>query len=247
MSAAAVPSHPRLPVWLRPLVRTTRRGPVRRAARRPRRHGDHRRRGRAARPPRRRAPARVDRAGGGGGRVPPARWRALLELTTDLGLLTDRTPPVRGSGPDGTGRVVVDGCGEVASAVADALVQTGTTVVHGRAAVDRAVASPLRPRPDLVVLVGSPVVDPRRGTAVAAARGTTPARDPGRAPNRGGPACRRLPGAPCLWRLERHRADRDDAWPAVMSQAGRTLALAGPPRAGTTRSARAGARSSSAP
>ena len=163
--------------------------------------------------------------------IAPARWRALLELTTDLGLLTDRTPPVRGSGLEGTGRVVVDGCGEVASGIADALAQTGTTVMHGRAAVDRAVASPLRPRPDLVVLVGSPVVDPRRGQLwlrhgvphlpVAPAGPRTLV----------GPLVDASPGAPCLWCLERHRADRDEAWPAVMSQAapGRTLALAGPP------------------
>jgi hypothetical protein len=46
-----------------------------------------------------------------------------------------------------------------------------------------------------------------------------------------GPLVDASPGAPCLWCLERHRADRDEAWPAVMSQAapGRTLALAGPP------------------
>lgn len=163
MSAAAVPPHPRLPVWLRPLVRRPGEvqfgvlpgGPVVTGI----------------------TGAEVELLARLDGALPlestdrlaaeagiaPARWRALLELTTDLGLLTDRTPPVRGSGLEGTGRVVVDGCGEVASGIADALAQTGTTVVHGRAAVDRAVASPLRPRPDLVVLVGSPVVDPRRG------------------------------------------------------------------------------------
>lgn len=231
MSAAAVPPHPRLPAWLRPLVRRPGEvqfgvlpgGPVVTGI----------------------TGAEVELLARLDGALPlestdlvaaeagiaPARWRALLELTTDLGLLTDRTPPVPGSGPDGTGRVVVDGCGEVASGIADALAQTGTTVVHGRAAVDRAVASPLRPRPDLVVLVGSPVVDPRRGQLwlrhgvphlpVAPAGPRTLV----------GPLVDASPGAPCLWCLERHRADRDEAWPAVMSQAapGRTLALTGPP------------------
>lgn len=231
MSAAAVPSHPRLPAWLRPLVR--RPGEVQFGV----------------------LPggpvvtgvtdvevglltaldgalplASTDRVAAEAG-VLPGRWRALLELTSDLGLLTDRAPVDQAGREAAPGRVVVDGCGDVASGIAEALAHTGATVVHGRAAVDRAVASPLRPRPDLVVLVGSPVVDPRRGELwrrhgvphlpVAPAGPRTVV----------GPLVDDSPAAPCLWCLERHRADRDEAWPTVMSQAtpARALALAAPP------------------
>ena len=231
MSAAAVPPHPRLPVWLRPLVRRPGEvqfgvlpgGPVVTGITLAEVELLARLDG--ALPL-----ALTDQVAAGAG-IASARWRALLELTTDLGLLTDRTLPFPGSEPDRTGRVVVDGCGEVASGIAEALVQAGTTVVHGRAAVDRAVASPLRPRPDVVVLVGSPVVDPRRGQLWLRHEVPHLPVTPAGPRTVVGPLVDVSPGAPCLWCLERHRADRDDAWPAVMSQAsrGRTLALAGPP------------------
>src|SRR6478736_4814480 len=241
MSAAAVPPHPRVPVWLRPLTR--RRGEVQfgvlpggpvvtgvsdtEAALLARLDG--------ALPF-----VSTERVAADAG-IAPARWRALLELVAELGVLTDRLPAGVSSSGSGAaarasapGRVVVDGCGHVATDIAEALAHAGTTVVHGRTAVDRAVAAPLRPRPDLVVLVGSPVVDPRRGDlwlrhgvphlpVVPAGPRTVV-----------GPLVDASTGAPCLWCLERHRADRDEAWPAVMSQAapGRTLALAGPPEGG---------------
>jgi hypothetical protein len=165
--------------------------------------------------------------------IAPARWHALLELVAELGVLTDRLPAgTSSSGASAAprvsapGRVVVDGCGHVATDIAEAVAHTGATVVHGRTAVDRAVAAPLRPRPDLVVLVGSPVVDPRRGDLwlrhgiphlpVAPAGPRTVI----------GPLVDGSPGAPCLWCLDRHRADRDDAWPTLMSQATPTRALA---------------------
>jgi len=161
--------------------------------------------------------------------VARARWRALLELATELGVLTDRADGAPASHRAAPGRVVVDGSGDVASDIAAALRRTGTTVLHGRAAVDRAVAAPLRPRPDLVVLVGSPVVDPRRGDLwlrhqvphlpVAPAGPRTVV----------GPLVDGSPSAPCLWCLDRHRADRDEAWPTVMSQAAPGRTLAGPP------------------
>ncbi|CAN7281994.1 hypothetical protein LJR027_001231 [Terrabacter sp. LjRoot27] len=238
MSAAAVPPHPRVPVWLRPLTR--RRGEVQfgvlpggpvvtgvsdtEAELLGRLDG--------ALPL-----ASTDRVAAEAG-IGPARWRALLELVAELGVLTDRQPPATSPGcPSGPSpdpaptRVVVDGCGAVATDIAEALTQAGTTVVHGRAAVDRAVAAPLHPRPDLVVLVGSPVVDPRRGDLwlrhgvphlpVAPAGPRTVV----------GPLVDGSPGGPCLWCLDRHRADRDAAWPTLMSQATptRSLALAGPP------------------
>ena len=230
MSAAAVPSHPRLPVWLRPLTR--RRGEVQfgvlpggpvvtgvsdtEAAMLARLDG--------ALPL-----AATDRAAVEAG-IDAARWRALLELAAGLGILTDRGPAASAHAGTATGRVVVDGCGHVASEIAGALAQAGTTVVHGRAAVDRAVAAPLRPRPDLVVLVGSPVVDPRRGDLWLRHRVPHLPVTPAGPRTVIGPLVDGSPEAPCLWCLDRHRADRDEAWPTVMSQAAptRALALAGP-------------------
>lgn len=171
MSAAAVPPHPRVPVWLRPLTR--RRGEVQFGVLPggPVVTGVSDTEAEPARPPRRRPAPRVDRPGGGrGGHRARTVARAARASSPSLGVLTDRQPPATSPGcPSGPSpdpaptRVVVDGCGAVATDIAEALTQAGTTVVHGRAAVDRAVAAPLHPRPDLVVLVGSPVVDPRRG------------------------------------------------------------------------------------
>src|SRR3954471_19834229 len=152
MSAAAVPPHPRVPVWLRPLTR---------------RHGEVQfgvlpggpvvtgvsdtEAGLLARLDGALPLASSDVGPARAGADPP-RWRALLELIADLDVRTDHAPAVPVSAAATPGRVVVDGCGDVASDIAAALAQAGTTVAHGRAAVDRAVAAPLRPRPDLVVL-----------------------------------------------------------------------------------------------
>ena len=160
------------------------------------------------------------------------RWRALLELTQRLGVLTDRSHDVPRTDAARPARVVVDGCGDVASEIVAALVRSHVTVVHGRAAVDRAVAAPHHPRPDLVVLVGSPVVDPRRGDLWLRHRIPHLPVTPAGPRTVVGPLVDGSPDAPCLWCLDRHRADRDDAWPTVMSQAAptRQLALTGPPR-----------------
>ncbi|MER7071533.1 hypothetical protein [Terrabacter sp. NPDC000476] len=292
MSAAPIPPHPRVPVWLRPLTRRPGEvqfgvladGPVvsgidtvealllrRLDGALPLDVVDH---------------LALD-AG-----IPHERWRTLLELLAGLGVLTESTgpyardadtparpasratrppaspaaPPASGPGatparpsgtdlgagvlatppgspevPDGTGRtggmprVVVDGRGAVASEIAAALARNGVRVVHGRTAVDRALASPDRPRPDLVVLVGSPVVDPRRADPWLR-RGivhlpVTPA-----APRTViGPVVDGSPSAPCLWCLEHHRADRDEAWPTVMSQFVATAASATYPWGGQGR------------
>jgi hypothetical protein len=219
MSAAAVPPHPRLPVWLRPLTR--RRGEVQ--------FGvlpggpvvtgiSDTEAGLLARLDGELPLASTDRLAAEMG-VAAERWHELLELTTRLGVVTDRRPSISGKRGTAPGRVVVDGCGAVASEIASALAGSGVTVVHGRAAVDRAVAAPLHPRPDLVVLVGSPVVDPRRGDLwlrhgvahlpVAPAGPRTVI----------GPIADGSALTPCLWCLDRHRSDRDSAWPTVMSQA----------------------------
>ncbi len=228
--SAAVPPHPHVPVWLRPLTR--RQGEVQfgvqpdgpvvegitsaEAALLARLDGG--------------LPlAATDRMAAEAG-VPVDRWRALLELIHHLGVLVDRAEEASPAIAQ-PARVVVDGSGGLATEIVAALTSARVGVVHGRAALDRATASPDRPRPDLVVLIGSPVVDPRRGdlwlrhgvphlpVAPAGPRATI------------GPLVVASRDAPCLWCLERHRADRDDAWPTVMTQATppRPLALAGPP------------------
>ena len=107
---------------------------------------------------------------------------------------------------------------------------------HGRRRVDRRrCRTRLRPRPRPRRARGSPVVDPRRGDLWLARRPHLPVTAGRTAHGRRAPR-RRLPAAPCLWCLDRHRADRDEAWPTVMSQAApsRQLALVaapeGPPR-----------------
>ncbi|GAB2756250.1 hypothetical protein GCM10027039_14010 [Terrabacter koreensis] len=229
--SAAVPPHPRVPVWLRPLTR--RQGEVQfgvlpdgpvvegitsaEAALLARLDG--------ALPL-----AATDRMAAEAG-VPVDRWRALLGLAHDLGVLVDRAGDREPSNTKRPARVVVDGSGHLAAEIVAALVSSNVGVVHGRAALDRATASPDRPRPDLVVLIGSPLVDPRRGdlwlrhgvphlpVAPAGPRTTI------------GPLVLASRDAPCLWCLEHHRADRDDAWPTVITQATppRQVALAGPP------------------
>lgn len=229
--SAAVPSHPRVPVWLRPLTRRRDEvqfgvlpgGPVVRGISET--EADLLARLDGALPL-----ASTYRVAADAG-VPPERWQALLELAHDLAILADREsddPPPDGAVP---ARVVVDGSGSLAAEIAAALAKTHLTVVHRRAALDRAVSAPDRPRPDLVILIGSPVVDPRRGDLwlrhgiphlpVAPAGPRTVV----------GPLVDASPGGPCLWCLDRHRADRDEAWPTVMSQATppRQLTLAGPP------------------
>src|SRR5829696_5746096 len=131
MSAAGVPRHPRVPVWLQPLTR--RRGEVQfgvlpggpvvtgitetEAELLARLDG--------ALPL-----ASTDEVAADAG-IARARWRSLLELTAELGVLTDRA---RSPIPAAPGRVVVDGCGDVASDIAAGLARAGTTVLHGRAA-----------------------------------------------------------------------------------------------------------------
>lgn len=229
--SAAVPAHPRVPVWLRPLTRRPDEvqfgvlpgGAV--VSGITAAEADLLARLDGALPL-----DSTDRVAEEAG-VTKDRWRALLELTQRLGVLADRSHDVPRTDAARPARVVVDGCGDVASEIVAALVRSPVTVVHGRAAVDRAVAAPHHPRPDLVVLVGSPVVDPRRGDLWLRHRIPHLPVTPAGPRTVVGPLVDGSPAAPCLWCLDRHRADRDDAWPTVMSQAAPTqqLALTGPP------------------
>lgn len=202
--------------------------------------------------------------------VEAPRWRELVDLLVELGLVESlpahvawsgsaRRPtlgsalgsepassrrravaggggpaPLSLTGPSGltafTGPVVVDGSGPLAEQLLTLLsrdlpVRAAST---GSAVMSRPVASmgtvssavtvdQVTATPSLVVLVGAPALDPRSGDRWLAS-GTThlPVSAAGRRTTIGplveGPA------GPCLWCLDLHRADRDDAWPTVMAQ-----------------------------
>ncbi len=142
--------------------------------------------------------------------VAAPRWHELLELLRRLGVL--RVAP----GDDGPLPVVVEGEGLLADSVSRALQRAGLTPVPSRPGV--VTAPPAQPAPVLVVLVGSPAVDPRRGDPwLSAGVPHLPVAPSGHHATVGPLVAGRR--QPCLWCLDRHRSDRDGAWPTVMAQA----------------------------
>ena len=148
-------------------------------------------------------PSHRPSAGGQAG-VGPAPWRALLGTGRPRRLTDQAHDPQRPAGAMPR-RVVVDGRGHVASTSPtpcagrhDGRARSGRGGPGGRAPSGR--------RPDLVALIGSPVVDPRRGDLwlrhgvpqlpVAPAGPRTVV----------GPLVDGSPLAPCLWCLDLHRA-----------------------------------------
>lgn len=78
-------------------------------------------------------------------------------------------------------------------------------------------AAPVEDGPALVVMVGSPALDPRRGESWwRAGCPHLPVMPNGRRTTVGPLVT--APDGPCLWCLDLHRADRDVAWPTVMAQ-----------------------------
>ena len=249
--SAATPRHPRVPVWLRPLVRRPGEvqfgvlpgGPIVEGLTAAESGMLARLDGTLS------LEATFDEAGRAG--ISRRRWRELLVLTTRLGVVVEASAPMcthSGTEPDQEGVggptsrggpppaghneaaacVVVDGSGPVAAEIASVVsAECRVRIVHERPDVDRLIADPDLARPHVVVLVGSPVVDPRRGNLwlghgiphlpVAAAGPRTTV----------GPLVDGSPLTPCLWCLDRHRCDRDEAWPTLMRQ----TALVVPPGA----------------
>ncbi len=241
MSTVALPRRPRVPIWLRPLTRPTGEvqfgvlpgGPIVGGASNAEVRLLSRLDGSVS------LEATYERARASG--VSRSRWRELLTLTARLGVLADADEPVplaRHSSLAAVSEpyaarlsVVVDGAGPVAEEIAAVAESTASvTVVHRRPEVDGVIADPTSRRPDLVVLVGSPLVDPRRGNLwlrhgiphlpVATAGPHTTV----------GPLVDGSAAAPCLWCLDRHRADRDEAWPTVLAQVTPDLEQARRPR-----------------
>lgn len=175
--------------------------------------------------------------------VSAARWRALLDLVADLGVLApepgaggggsgaaapDRSPTDRAEGGGGKpateGRdtrlphVLVEGDGAMAEAIAGLLRSCGTRVTQGRPATDLVIAAPHVDQPSLTVLVGGAAVDPRRGDVwLAHATPALPVLIAGPWASVG-PIVEDRQSSPCLWCLELHRSDRDREWPLLMAQ-----------------------------
>ena len=185
----------------------------------------------------------VAKAGG----VSRRRWRVLLDLVARLGLLEPApVRPIVGTLPDGAGsppapaHVLIDGAGALSRDLVRLLGHDtlGTCAVPGSPAAAGSAGAPAAPgavrwsaastefgaldretaQPSAVVLVADIALDPRRGdvwlqcgvphlpVVTAGARAVV------------GPLVDGGPGAPCLWCLDLHRSDRDEAWPTVMAQ-----------------------------
>jgi hypothetical protein len=168
--------------------------------------------------------------------VASQRWRALLDLLADLGLLH---PPAGGAavprpriGGDPCGltsqavaearpprrHVVIDGDGSLVEDIVSLIRRSGVEeITHGRHGVDRVIADPCSHDVDLVIIVGPVAVDPRRGDLWLRHRVPHLPVVPAGSATTVGP----LVGAgdgPCLWCLDLHRTDRDQAWPTLMAQ-----------------------------
>ena len=185
MSAAPVPPHPRVPVWLRPLTRRRGEvqfgvlpgGPVVTGVSEA--EADLLAQLDGALPL-----ASTDRVAAEAG-VAAARWQDLLELATGLGVLTDvRTHWVEPRRGRLSGRVVVDGAATSPPRSPRPWRRPGATVVHGRAAVDRSVAAPLRPDPTSSCSSARPSSTPAAATCGCAMESRTcRSLRPGRAPS----------------------------------------------------------------
>ncbi|MDN5768224.1 MAG: hypothetical protein L0H96_17660 [Humibacillus sp.] len=171
--------------------------------------------------------------------VDTTRWRELIDLLADLGLVESipehrpRTGPrtrARSGSEAPRGRVVIDGSGPLAEQLVmllnrDLPVRAASTRSDAltRSPVPAATSWPtvtadhVTAAPVLVVLVGSPALDPRTGDRwLASGTAHLPVSASGRRTTIG--PLVEGPSGPCLWCLDLHRADRDDAWPTVMAQ-----------------------------
>ncbi len=175
------------------------------------------------------------------------RWRVLLDLVGRLGLLEPEPvrPTVAAlrdgsASPEAAADVLIEGGGALSRDLAR-LLGHDTFVPYappGSPAASGPVAAPAAPgavrwtatsaelgvleraaaQPSAVVLVADIALDPRRGD-VWMQRGV-PHLPVVTAGSRAvvGPLVDGGPGAPCLWCLDLHRSDRDEAWPTVMAQ-----------------------------
>lgn len=148
--------------------------------------------------------------------VANGRWKALLDRLEELDVLERADDVPAGHVP---GYVLVDGVGELPRECALLLRKCGIArVSHGRTATDLVVSAPDQDRPDLVVVLGDQVIDPRRGeTWLRLGVSHLPVVTAGRSAQVG-PVLGSDHSSPCLWCLDLHRTDRDETWPVLMAQ-----------------------------
>lgn len=151
--------------------------------------------------------------------VPARRWREVLDLLGRLDLLA---PDPAAPGCARGAHVVVDGGSPLSNEIALLLGRSGIRrISHGRPAVDVVLADPVSDLPDLVLIVGADALDPRCGDVWLHHRVThVPVVPLGPATSIGPVVDGDLHG-PCLRCVDLHRADRDDAWPDVVTQVAR--------------------------
>ncbi|HEY9493228.1 MAG TPA: hypothetical protein VIR15_00100 [Intrasporangium sp.] len=144
--------------------------------------------------------------------IPARRWRALLDLIEEIGVLERFSPeePCRTVLLDGRGVLLEELCQVLRRGGIDALVS----------AAGRSGAPDAKPTadPPLVVVLGAMALDPRSGdpwlrsgiphlpVVVEGPRATV------------GPLVEPTLQGPCLWCLDLHRTDRDASWPVVLAQ-----------------------------
>lgn len=161
--------------------------------------------------------------------VPARRWREVLDVLRRLELLVPDLTPSRDVH---AAHVVIDGASPLSDEIALLLGRSGVRrISHGRPAVDLVLADPGSDRPDLVLIVGSDALDPRSGDVWRHHHVThVPVVPLGQTTSIGPVVGGHLHG-PCLWCVDLHRADRDDAWPNVVTQVARPATRLVPPAA----------------
>ena len=212
LDAAAVP-HPGIPPWRRPIARTPGEVQFGVGAGGPIVKGVSEAEARVL--------ARLDgtvplgtsyRLAGEAG-IPARRWRALLDLIEEIGVL-ERYPTEQ---PCPT--VLLDGRGALLEELWHVLRRGGVDVRVGEPHRSLGAMDAERTAdPSLVVVLGAMALDPRSGdpwlrngiahlpVVVEGPRATV------------GPLVEPTLSGPCLWCLDLHRTDRDASWPVVLAQ-----------------------------
>ncbi len=152
--------------------------------------------------------------------VPARRWRSLLELVEDLGVLERSDSPALAT------PVILAGRGDLVDEVSLALRRDGIgSVIRAGSGADVPVPASSGPEsphcraaPPLAILVGPMALDPRSGDPWLR-QGVTHLPVVADGPRATiGPFVEAGLRGPCLWCLDLHRTDRDPSWPLLVAQ-----------------------------